>query len=228
MTTAIMLALVLSTSVEDQLEGAEIGDANQYLVFGSGGKYSVEISDKKAGTTVAKGTWAVSGEAVEVKYASCKGPACKELGPGYKADIGVVSDRAMTVKSPDRVFSTGSYYCHYQGCEKRIGVMVVGHSARPLALKYVVDFLIDKNRGVNVTVVWHGKHTDEKAPATSVTWCQRDEARSKAGAEAVAKNLSELSSWLGKVEAKPSGDKECLWDVRVLVGDDAMPPAMKR
>jgi hypothetical protein len=228
MTTAMMLALVLTTSVEDQLEGAEIGDANQYLTFGSGGKYSVEISDKKAGTTKAKGTWTVAGESVEVKYASCAGPACKELGPGYKADIGVVSDRAMTVKSPDRVFSTGSYYCHYQGCEKRIGVLVQGHGARPLSLKYVVDFLIDKNRGVNLTVVWQGKHVDDKAPATTVTWCQRDEARSKPGAEAVAKYLAELGSWLGKVEAKAAGDKECLWDVRVLFGDEAMPPATKR
>jgi hypothetical protein len=222
MTTTLLLALMLTTSVEDQLEGAEIGDANKYLVFGSGGKYSAEISDKKAGTTAAKGTWKVSGDSVEVKIASCKGPACKELGQGYKADVGVVSDRAMTVRSSDPIFQTGSYYCHYQGCEKRIGVMLVG--GKSLSTKYALDFLIDKNRGRNVTIVWIGKKSEEKNPVTTVSYCTREEARAKPGAEAVQKDLAELP-WLGKTELKAAADKDCLWDVKVALGDEAVPPA---
>jgi hypothetical protein len=220
---ALLLALVLSASVQDQLEGAEIGDANQYLTFQSGGKYIAERSDKKAGTTNVKGSWEVKGDGVDVKIDSCKGPACKEIGKPYRAEIGIVAERAMTVKSTDGVFSSGSYYCHYQGCEKRVGIEVAGHSAKPLSMKYVVDHLIDKNRGRNTTVVWWGKHIDDKQPETTITYCTRELEKAKKGAEAAAADMGELS-WLGKIVPKPTADANCLFDVRIVIGDAVTVP----
>src|SRR6476469_4096912 len=118
-----LLALVLTISVQDQLDGTEIGDANQYVAFQSGGKYVAERDDTKAGKTTAHGTWAVDGNKLTVKVAGCKGPACKDLGTGYSSDIDIVADRAITVNtSPNQgPLTSGSYYCHYQGCEKRTG-----------------------------------------------------------------------------------------------------------
>ncbi|MFL5318538.1 MAG: hypothetical protein ACJ790_02705, partial [Myxococcaceae bacterium] len=156
-----------------------------------------------------------------------KGPACAALGKGFRAQVDLVAERAMTVKSaPNNPLSSGSYYCHYQGCEKRTGVELVTHAGRPVVMKYLVDFLIDKNRSRDVTVVWWGKKIDEKVPTSHVSYCEREGDRGKKGAEQVAKDLGELP-WLGKLEPKQDPDKNCLYDVRVFVADDASLPAKR-
>ncbi|HVE81428.1 MAG TPA: hypothetical protein VND93_01215 [Myxococcales bacterium] len=229
MLAQLLVAAALGISVQDQFDGAEIGDASQFIVFETGGKYRAETEAKDK--TVAKGTWSVQGDVLEVKVASCKGPACDKLGKGYKADVSVVAERAMTVRStpPDSPLSSGSYYCHFGGCEKRTGMVLVTHSARAPAMKYLLDYLIDKNvsRGGGLTVVWWGKKAADKAPQTEITWCGREEARAKAGAEQLAKDLSELA-WIGAVTPRPSAAKDCLWDVQLTVKDDVELPPSKR
>ena len=219
MLTTLLLSVLLGTSVQDHLDGAEIGDATQAVTFATAGKYHAERTDPK-GTTSASGTWRVREDRLEVKISSCKGPACADLGKGFKADIALVADRAMTVKaSPDTApLSTGSYYCHYQGCEKRTGVELLTFGAPAGVMKYLVDFLIDKNRSRDVTVVWWGKRTAAAQATSSITWCRREEEKSKAGATLVAGDLGELP-WVGKLEPKASAEADCLYDVRVVVGD---------
>ena len=192
MNATILLSLLLAVSVEEHLDGAEIGDAVQFVSFQSGGKYLASRKDAKAGPSNATGSWKVEGEKLTVKVASCKGPACKKLGQPFSAEIGVVAERAMTVKSspPDSPLPSGSYYCHFQGCEKRVGVQIVTSGARAAVMKYLVDFLIDKNRTRDVTVVWWGKKLGENQAQSSVTWCKRDGEYAKAGAEGVAKDLN--------------------------------------
>lgn len=223
----LLLATVLGISVQDHFDGTEIGDANLTIAFESGGKYKAETEGAKE-KTAAKGTWAVQGDTLEVKIASCKGPACDKLGKGYKADVSMVSDRAMTVRSspPDGPLGSGSYYCHYGGCEKRVGVVVVTHAAKAPVMKYLVDFLIDKNvaRGGSGTVVWWGKRMADKAAQTELTYCPREEDRGKKGAEQVAKELAALP-WIGPLQPKVSAAKDCLYDVQLVVKDDAeLPP----
>ena len=222
----LILSAVLSISVADQLDGTEIGDATQYIAFQSHGKYVAEREDKVAGKTHAKGTWAVTGNKLEVKIASCKGPACKTLGQSYTSDIEIVAERALAVHTTpnDVPLSSGSYYCRFQGCEKRTGVELVTNAGRSVVMKYLVDYLVDKNRSRDVTVVWWGKKHGEKAPRSQVFYCPRDGERGKKGAELVQKDLGELP-WMGKVEAKPSPEKDCLYDVKVIVADDVtLPP----
>ncbi|HEY8212175.1 MAG TPA: hypothetical protein VIG99_32055 [Myxococcaceae bacterium] len=224
----LLLVTVLGISLQDHLDGAEIGDANVTIAFESGGKYRVETEGKDK--TQVKGTWAVQGDSLEVKVASCKGPACATLGKSFKADVTLVAERAMLVRAspPDGPLTSGSYYCHYGGCEKRIGVLLLSHGARPPVMKYVLDHLIDKNvsAGGSRTVVWWGKRTPEKLAATELTWCTRDGERARKGAEQVAKDLAALP-WLGELTPKPSEDKECLHDVQLLVKDDTELPAKK-
>lgn len=223
--SSLLLSLVLTISVADQLDGTEIGDAVQYVAFQSHGKYVAEREDKKAGKTHATGTWAVNGNKLEVKISSCKGPACKQIGVGYTSDIEIVAERALLVKTTpnDTPMSSGSYYCRFQGCEKRTGVEIVTHAGRSVVMKYLVDYLVDKNRSRDVTVVWWGKRHGEKVPKTQISYCERDVERGKKGAELVAKDLAELP-WIGKVEPKPSTEKDCLYDVKVLVADDTVLP----
>jgi hypothetical protein len=232
MTTTLLLAALLGTiSVQDQLDGTEIGDATQYIAFQSGGAYTAERTDEKAGTTTAKGSWKVAGDQLSVKIASCNGPACDEMGKGYTAQLAIVAERAMTVKSSTGTrgpLSTGSYYCRFQGCEKRTGVVLHTHGAKPAVMKYLHDFLIDKNRTRDVTVVWWGKKLPEKVAASKLTYCQRDAERAKKGAEVMAKDLSELE-WIGKLEPQPSADANCLYDVQLLVADGTeLPPSARK
>src|SRR5262245_51398266 len=202
-----LLAAVLGISLQDHLDATEIGDATIIIGFDSGGKYRFQTEGKDK--TQAKGTWAVQGDTVEVKVASCKGPACATLGKSFKADVSLVAERAMLVRQdpPDGPLSSGSYYCHYNGCEKRIGVQLVAHGARPAVMKYLLDYLIDKNvaAGGSKTVVWWGKRAPEKAAATELTYCTREGERAKKGAEAVAKDLAALP-WIGALTPKPSAD----------------------
>lgn len=224
----LLLATALGISVQDHLEGTEIGDANMSVTFESGGKYVAGTEGKDK--TVAKGTWTVTGDSVEVKVASCKGPQCAAVGKSYKADVVLVAERAMTVRAspPDGPLSTGSYYCHYGGCEKRVGVLLVTHGARAPVMKYLLDYLIDRNvaAGGSKTVVWWGKRLADKAPATTITYCAREGGRAKQGAEQVARDLAELPA-IGKLTPAPSPDKDCLWDVQISVGDDTPQPVKK-
>ena len=43
----------------------------------------------------------------------------------------------------------------------------------------------------------------------------------------VQKDLAELG-WLGKLDIAESKSADCLWDVRVLLADDAAPPQKQR
>ncbi|MDQ3262861.1 MAG: hypothetical protein M3Y59_04265 [Myxococcota bacterium] len=218
----LALALVLSgISVSDQLDGTEIGDEKQYIAFNSGGVYLAERDDGgKGGKTSAKGTWAISGDKLEVKIASCKGPRCGELGKSYSAQVQIVAERALTISSSlqNGPLSSGSYYCRFQGCEKRTGVSVVSHGAKANVMKYLVDYLVDQNRTRDVTVVWWGKKQPAAAAQSSITWCNREPKRAKEAAEQAAKDLGELS-WFGKVTPVASTDSACLHDVQIVVGD---------
>lgn len=77
-----------------------------------------------------------------------------------------------------------------------------------------------------VTVVWIGEKPEKPQPATAITWCEREAERGKKGAEIVAADLAELS-WLGKPQPKASGEKDCLYDVRVVVAAGAKPAPRK-
>lgn len=225
--TSALVALLLHIGLQDQFDGAEIGDATQAMTFESGGKYVYERSGKEA--THAKGTWTTSDSGIDVKITSCKGAGCSSaLGKSFHADVDVVSDRAMTVKAspPDAPLSSGSYYCHYQGCEKRSGVAIVAHGTKPAAMKYLLDYLIDKNRSRDKTVVWwQTRRIEDKQSQTKLEYCQRDEARAKAIADATAKELAELP-WIGALTPQPGG-KDCLYEVRLVVADGVTLPAKK-
>ncbi len=160
-----------------------------------------------------------------MKISSCKGPACGDLGKSYQAELQIVAERAMTVKSTweKGPLSSGSYYCRFQGCEKRTGVAIHTSGARANVMRYLVDFLVDKNRARDVTVVWWGTKLEAPQPRSTLTWCQRDPERGKAGAEMVAKDLAELP-WLGTIQPQ-AGEKDCAYDVLLVVGDGVQLPA---
>jgi len=223
----IVLAAVLSgISVSEQLDGTEIGDEAQYIAFQSGGLYTAEHEDPgKKGKTAAQGRWEVKGDQLEVKITSCKGPRCATLGKGYTARIQIVAERAMTVDSSlkDGPLSTGSYYCRFQGCEKRTGVTVVTHGAKANVMKYLVDFLVDQNRTRDITVVWWGKKLPAPQAQSAVSYCAREPERAKKAAEQAAADLATLP-WFGKVTPTASADTQCLHDVQVVVGDSVKIP----
>lgn len=221
---SLLLSLFLSVSAQDQLEGAEIGDRVMDLTFATSGKYSAEHKEK-VGKTLAKGSWRITGSSLDVTIASCKGPSCKSFGQSYRAEVVVVGDRAMTVKSApeDAPLATGSYYCHYQACEKRVGVEVSTHGGSAPAVRSVVDYLIDKNVGHNITVVWWGAKRPDGQATTRITYCRREEERAKSAAAAVAQDLAGLP-WLGSVQVE-AGPADCLYDVSVQVGDAVQVPS---
>jgi hypothetical protein len=241
---AILVSAVMAVSVQDFIEGAEVGTADQYVALETHGKYHAEKNGEKGGPkTVLNGTWKMKDLGaglkenstdqklghVDVKVASCSGPMCKDLKKDYGMDVELTAERAMVIKSipSDSMMSSGSYYCHYQGCEKRTGVELLSKEAKPKTMNWLVDFNIDKNRKRDVTVVWWGRKLTTDAGKTRIEYCSRDLDRAKKGAELVAGDLAELT-WLGKIDAPvESPDKDCLWDVRVYVADDAEAPAKK-
>lgn len=241
--TTLLLTSVLSGAALDFIEGSEIGTADQFVAFESHGRYHAEKVDKKAGNTTLKGTWSISEPQgkdpstnleqktgkVTVKVASCKGPNCKALQKDYTADIEQTAERAMVVRASaaDAMFASGSYYCHYQGCEKRIGVEMLSKDAKARTMNYLLDFMIDQNRKRDVTVVWWGKKQKTDVGKTRIEWCSRESERAKKGAELVQADLATLP-WLGSLEVSESAEKDCLWDVRLYVADDVMPPAKQR
>ncbi len=219
--------LLLTVSPVELIDGAEIGTAEHSVFFESKGIWKGEKVDKKAGNTQLSGTWTMLDEKVDVKVAACKGPACKELKQNFTATVQVMADRAILVRSPSSLFPSGSYYCHYLGCEPRVGVELLSKNAKASALTYLRDLLIDKNTGRNSTVVWWGKKAQADVGATHIEYCPREEAKAKAGAEELLKDLAE-ATWVGKPEIKASDEKDCLWDVRLYVADDVTPPARKK
>ena len=240
--STLLVTSVLAGPVLDFVEGAEVGTADHYVALESRGKYHAEKVDKKNGNTVLKGTWTIAESEgvkengldqrlgkVSVKIASCKGPQCKALQKDYTLDIELQAERAMVVKSnpAETMFPTGSYYCRYQGCEKRTGVELLSKDAKPRAMNYLVDFMVDKNRKRDVTVVWWGKKLTADAGASRIEWCNREPERGRKGAELMAQDLAELP-WVGVLPVTESKEKDCQWDVRVYVADSVMPPAKQR
>lgn len=217
-----VIASMLALSVQDHLEGAEIGDATQFVAFRTGGRYYAERQDK-AGKTVATGTWRIKGDTLDVKVSSCKGPACATLKKPWSAKVKLPAERAMTLQSTENApLATGSYYCRSQGCEKRVGVELVSHARHTDVMRQLLDFLIDSNRTRDVTVVWISDERIAPQKKSAVLWCGREERRAKESAIDVAKDLRTLS-WFGQVEPS-AGPKDCLYDVRVIVGDEVRAP----
>jgi hypothetical protein len=219
----LLVSSVLAVSVQDQFNGAEIGDATQFVSFRTGGSYYAERRER-SGRTQVKGTWRVRGERIEVKVSSCRGPSCDELGKPWSADVAILAERAMTVRADvaNSALPSGSYYCARGGCEKRIGVELVSHSQRMDVMNRVLEFLIDKNRSRDVTVVWIAKERIAPQQQTRVIWCARESDRAKNGAELVMADLRELG-WVGRPRLA-HGPSDCLYDVRVIIGDDVQPP----
>jgi hypothetical protein len=222
----LLVSSMLAVSVQDQLNGAEIGDATQFVTFRTGGSYYAERKER-SGRTQAKGSWRVRGDRVEVKVASCRGPSCDTLGKPWSADVSILAERAMTLRSDGAhaALPSGSYYCARGGCEKRIGVELVSHTQRMDVMKRVLEYLIDKNRSREVTVVWIGEERSAPQQKTQVIWCARESDRAREGAELVTADLSALG-WVGRPRVL-KGPSDCLYDVRVIIGDDVQVPPVR-
>ncbi len=229
LSTVLIAALAAVPNAQDLIDGAEIGNADGYVAFESHGKYHAEKIDKAKGNTVLKGSWKLTQDLVEVKIATCKGPACTELNKPYKAQVSAAAERALLVKAipADSMLPSGSYYCHYLGCEKRIGVELLSKNAKAMSVNFVLDTLIDKNKGRNSTIVWWGRKLADEVKVSRVEYCGRDEERAKKGAMEAVADLATLT-WVGTLAPTPSPEKDCLWDVRVYLADGLTPPARVR
>ena len=222
--TLVLLVLAQGNqSVHDWLEGAEIGDREQSMTFASKGGYRAERKDA-LGQTQARGAWKLKGGTLAVTVSSCKGPHCKTFGKGFTAEVTVVGERALSVDPTptDVPFARGSYYCHHQGCEKRIGVRVVAHAAPSPAVRAVADRLIDRNVGRNTEVVWWAPRTETPAEVSSLLYCPREADAARKAADTVVADLAGLD-WLGPLTPSAAAG-ECLWDVQVTVGDAVSAP----
>lgn len=231
MLTTALLALSLSQlpSVQDFIDNTEIGDAKQYIGLRSRGVFEGHAVDKAKGDTSVSGTWKLKGDTVEVKATGCKGPGCKDLKKDWTAKVGVAAARAMTVDSsaPAPLFPSGSYYCHYLGCEPRIGVEVISKGANLRALHAVEDALIAKNVGRNTTVVWIGQRPEGETAKSRIETCGRDPEKAKAALETLKGDLAS-APWFGEYTVVEAPAKDCLWDVRLFVRDDITPPAKQK
>ena len=213
----------------DFIDNTEIGDARQYVGLRSRGVYEGHLVDKARGDTVVSGTWKMTGDTIEVKAAGCKGPACKEAKKDYTAKVGVAAARAMTLLStaPAPFFPSGSYYCHYLGCEPRIGVEVLSKAANLKALHAVEDALIERNKGRNSTVVWIGPRPEADTTKSRIEVCGRDPEKAKTALETLKGDLATIP-WLGEYTVVDAPQTDCLWDVRLFVRDDVQPPAKQK
>lgn len=229
LTALIAISLSQLPSPMDFIDNTEIGDAKQYVGLRSRGVYEGHLVDKVKGDTVVSGTWKMNGDTIEVKASGCKGPACKEAKKDYTAKVGVAAARAMTLLStaPAPFFPSGSYYCHYLGCEPRIGVEILSKSANLKALHAVEDHLISRNVGRNSTVVWIGPRTDTDTTKSRIEVCGRDPEKSKLALEQLKGDVA-AAAWFGELTVVEAPQKDCLWDVRLFVRDDVQPPAKAR
>ncbi len=210
-------------NIHDWLEGAEIGDREQAMTFSSTGRYRAERKDA-AGQTLARGSWKLSGSTLSVTVSSCKGPHCKTFGTSFSAEVAVVGERALTVDPTpaDVPFARGSYYCHHQGCERRVGVRVVTHTAPAAAVQAVTERLIERNVGRNTTVVWSTPGVGAPLEHSRVQYCPSGGELAENGAQATVMDLAGLD-WLGPLQPT-AATSDCVWDVQVTVGDAASRP----
>lgn len=229
LTALLALSLSQLPSPKDFIDNTEIGDAKQYVGLRSKGVYEGHLVDKAKGDTVVSGTWKMDGDTIEVKASGCKGPACKDAKRDYTAKVGVAAARAMTLLStaPAPFFPSGSYYCHYLGCEPRLGVEILSRAANLMALHAVEDHLIERNRGRNTTVVWIGPRTQTDTAKSRLEVCGRDPEKGKAALELLQGDLA-TAPWLGEVSVVEAPQKDCLWDVRLFVRDDVQPPVKSK
>jgi hypothetical protein len=226
LTALLALSLSQLPSPMDFIDNTEIGDAKQYIGLRSRGVYEGHLVDKAKGETVVSGTWKlVNGDTVEVKAAGCKGPACKDAKKDYTAKVTVAAARAMMLdsKAPPPFFPSGSYYCHYLGCEPRIGVEILSKAAKMGSLHAIEDALIERNHGRNTTVVWIGPRPEGDTAKSRIEVCGRDPEKAKAALELLKGDLA-TAPWFGEATVVEELQKDCLWDVRLFVRDDLQPP----
>ncbi|MCC6334901.1 MAG: hypothetical protein IT380_13060 [Myxococcales bacterium] len=219
-----LLALAALPTPADFLEGSEIGDATQSISLRSKGVY-----EGASGKTTVTGTWAIKDDALEVKATGCKGPECKALQKDFRAEVEVVAPRAMVLLStaPAPFLQSGAYYCHYLGCEQRIGVAISSQLPRRV-LNAVEDTLIDQNRGRNATVVWVGHRAEKPSDKTRIEVCGRDAARAKKGLELLQDDVKRTLPWIGEPEVVKTPATNCLWDVQLVVSDKVQLPPKKK
>ena len=228
LTALLALSLSQLPSPMDFIDNTEIGDAKQYIGLRSKGVYEGHLVDKVKGETVVSGSWKLNGDTIEVKATGCKGPACKDAKKDYTAKVVVAAARAMELQSnaPAPFFPSGSYYCHYLGCEPRIGVEILSKGANLKALSAVEDALIERNHGRNSTVVWIGPRPETDTAKSRIEVCGRDPAKSKEALELLKSDLA-TAAWFGEYAVVEAPQKDCLWDVRLFVRDDVQPPPRK-
>jgi hypothetical protein len=228
-TLVTTLVLAGLPTPQDFLEGAELGDASQYVALRSNNQFEANVGSG-ATATVVNGSWSMKGDTLEVKTTACKGPACKDVKKDFTAQVEVVAPRALTLQStaPAPLVQSGSYYCHSMGCEQRIGVVIVAQQPRRL-LNAVEDGLIDQNRGRNATVVWVGAKAAQPSDKTRIEVCGRDSARAKKGAELVLADVKKALPWIGEPVLVEKPATNCLWDVQLVVSDAVqLPPKPKK
>lgn len=226
LTALLTLSLTQLPTPFDFIDNAEIGDAQQYIQLRSRGHYEGQLVDKTKGNTIVSGSWKMNGDTIEVKATGCKGPQCPAVKKDYTAKVLVEAARAMTLTStaPAPFFPSGSYYCHYLGCEKRHGVEVLSKAANHRVLHVVEDKLIEKNHGRNTTVVWIGERpTTGDGSKSRIETCGREPERAKQALETLKADIAGLD-WLGEVTVVETPAKDCNWDVRLYVKDDAQAP----
>lgn len=229
LTALLTLSLSQLPTPIDFLDNSEIGDANQYIQLRSKGVFEGTSLDKAKGNTVTSGKWSISGDTLEVKVTGCKGPLCKEQKKDWSTKVAVVAARAMTINStaPRPLFQSGSYYCHYLGCEPRIGTEILSKGANLKALHAVEDHLIGKNRGRDATVVWIGQRTETDTAKSRIEICGRDLEKSKKGLELLKADLAD-AAWVGEYTVVEAPKTDCQWDVRLFVRDDVAPPVKSK
>ncbi|MFO0596412.1 MAG: hypothetical protein U0228_13935 [Myxococcaceae bacterium] len=229
LTLALTLALSQLPTPTEILDNAEIGDATQFMQLRSRGAYEAQLVDKQKGNTIIKGTWSIKDDLLSVKAASCTGGGCKDAKKDYTAKATIVAPRAMLIDStaPKPFFQSGSYYCHYLGCEPRIGVEILSKGANLRSMHAVEDHLIGKNRGRDKTVVWIGQRTDTDTTKSRVELCGRDLEKAKAGLEVLKADLAD-APWVGEFTVVEAPADKCFWDVRLYVKDDVTPPVKSK
>lgn len=229
LTALLTLTLTQLPTPLDFLDNSESGDALQSTQLRSHGVYEGTAIDKAKGNTVTTGNWVIKDDTLEVKVTGCKGPLCKEQKKDWTAKVAVVAGRAMTVNStaPKPLFQSGAYYCHYLGCEPRVGVEILSKGANLKALHAVEDHLIGHNVGRNTTVVWIGQRTDTDTAKSRIEVCGRDAEKAKKGLESLKADLAD-AEWIGEYTVVEAPQTDCLWDVRFFVRDDVAPPIKRK
>lgn len=208
----------------DFLDGSEIGDAKQHVALRSKGVY-----EGHAGKTTATGTWTVTDDTLTVTAKSCAGPECAAYKKDFTAKVAVMAPRVMVVQStaPTPLLQSGSYYCHYLGCEQRIGIVISSQLPRRV-LNAVEDALIDQNRGRDATVVWIGDKAAQPSQDTRIEVCGRDAERAKKGVELLTADVKKALPWIGAPKVVEPPVTGCLWDVRLVVSDAVQLPPRKK